>query len=68
MDRAGSSVNIIDRRFVLELASAVVGAREKIEAKEVDAVVLCSGKESSFLVGADIKTEFNYVGVQGHME
>ncbi len=68
MDRPGAEHNIIDRRFALELANAVYGAREKVEAGEVDVLVVCSAKRGSFMAGADIVTELKFIGVQGQME
>lgn len=66
MDRPGLEHNIIDRRFALELARVVGGAKEKVEAGEVDLVVVCSAKKGSFMAGADIETELKFVGLGGH--
>jgi 3-hydroxyacyl-CoA dehydrogenase/enoyl-CoA hydratase/3-hydroxybutyryl-CoA epimerase len=53
IDREGESMNALGRRPTEELAR-IVAAVEGAEAGEVKGLVLMSGKESSFIAGADI--------------
>ena len=65
MDKPGSDHNIIDEAFALDLARAVNCARVRAAGGEINAVVVCSAKKESFLVGADIEVEFKFVGELG---
>jgi 3-hydroxyacyl-CoA dehydrogenase / enoyl-CoA hydratase / 3-hydroxybutyryl-CoA epimerase len=53
IDREGESMNAMGRRPTEELAR-IVSAVEEAQAGEVKGLVLMSGKESSFIAGADI--------------
>jgi 3-hydroxyacyl-CoA dehydrogenase / enoyl-CoA hydratase / 3-hydroxybutyryl-CoA epimerase len=53
LDREGESMNALGRRPTEELEK-IVTAIENAEAGEVKGLVLMSGKESSFIAGADI--------------
>ena len=57
MDRPGAEHNIIDHEFGEELARVVFLLWERVRRGEVDLVVLCSGKERSFMAGADVEFE-----------
>ncbi len=68
LDQPGREHNVIDRALGLQLARAVYLAAEKVEAGEIDLVVVCSGKKGSFVAGADIQSEMKYVGVEGEQK
>lgn len=65
LDRRDSALNIIDRECGYQLGLALYLARQKVEAGEVDLLVVCSGKDKSFMAGADILTELKMVGIEG---
>ena len=65
MDKPGVEHNVIDRQFATDLAKAVFLAREKAKEGEVDIVVLCSAKIRSFLAGAGIQTQMEFIGMAG---
>ena len=66
MNRPGADHNIIDKSFCLAFARIVLTAREKAVRGEVDAVVVCSAKQGSFMAGADIEHELlHYSGPGG---
>jgi len=54
LDRDGESMNSLGRRPIEELEK-IVSTIENAEAGEVRGLVLMSGKESSFIAGADIR-------------
>jgi 3-hydroxyacyl-CoA dehydrogenase/enoyl-CoA hydratase/3-hydroxybutyryl-CoA epimerase len=51
IDRAGSSANALSSEIMLELDACLAGIERNVPA----AVVVCSGKASGFVAGADIK-------------
>ena len=65
LDRPNSDLNILDMEFGEQLSCAVFTARDKALCKEIDLVVVCSGKENSFMAGADIPTQLKMIGVEG---
>ena len=62
-----SSQNVIDRNFALGFGKAVLQLKELAANNEIDMVVICSGKENTFIAGADIKVELKYIGVHGSL-
>lgn len=58
----------MDWQLAYQLEQAMGVAREKVGAGEVDAVVICSAKDKSFMAGADIQTQLNFVGMKGEAE
>ena len=62
-----SSQNVIDHTFALEFGKAVLQLKELTANNEIDMVVICSGKENTFIAGADIKVELKYIGVHGSL-
>lgn len=65
LDKPGSELNIIDIEFGNQLGLALHLAREKAIAGEIDLLVVCSGKDKSFMAGADIMIELKVVGIEG---
>ena len=65
MSSSSSQYNLIDRSFALELGTAVYTAQGLAAAGDIDLLVLCSAKEKSFIAGADIKLELQYIGPRG---
>jgi len=57
LDHQSSAVNIIEEGMGLSLARAVLTAEWYVQNELINAVVLCSGKQHSFLAGADIHYE-----------
>ena len=55
--QSSSAVNIIEEGMGLSLAKAVLIAEWYVKNELISAVVLCSGKQHSFLAGADIHYE-----------
>jgi len=55
--QTSSAVNIIDEGMGLSLARAVLTAEWYVRNEIINAVVLCSGKQQTFLAGADILYE-----------
>lgn len=62
-----SSQNVINRNFALEFGKAVLQLKKLTANNEIDMVVICSGKENTFIAGADIKVELKYIGVHGSL-
>ena len=65
LDRAEGDHNIIDRELARQLGTAVHYAWKKARKGEIDVVVVCSAKKSSFMAGADILYELKFVGLEG---
>lgn len=65
LDRKGLEHNIVDMPFALELLQAVHRAHVLAARGDIDLVVVCSGKNKSFLAGADINHELKFVGSVG---
>ena len=59
-DREGESANSLGRRPILELAAIVERVEAEARAKNVKGLVLLSGKEKGFIVGADIREFENF--------
>jgi 3-hydroxyacyl-CoA dehydrogenase / enoyl-CoA hydratase / 3-hydroxybutyryl-CoA epimerase len=59
LDRPGQSQNTMSRRGTEELAGIIGHAEEQAKVKAIKGLVFISGKESSFIAGADIK-EFDH--------
>ncbi len=55
IDRAGESMNSLGRRPTEELAEIVKWAEDSALKGEIKGLVIMSGKESSFIAGADIR-------------
>lgn len=55
LDRKGESVNSLSRRMIEELAAIIGRAEELARDKSAKGLVLISGKERGFVVGADIR-------------
>ncbi len=68
LDRPEAEHNVLDWQLVYQLEQAVGIAREKVRAGELDVLVVCSAKDKSFLAGADIQTQLNFVGMKGEAE
>ncbi|MBS0252579.1 MAG: enoyl-CoA hydratase/isomerase family protein [Proteobacteria bacterium] len=54
-DREGESMNSLGRRPIEELATIVTHAEVEAEAKKIRGLVIMSGKDRGFIVGADIR-------------
>jgi 3-hydroxyacyl-CoA dehydrogenase/enoyl-CoA hydratase/3-hydroxybutyryl-CoA epimerase len=54
-DREGESANALGRRPLEELGAIVARVEEGARSREIRGLVLMSGKEKSFIVGADIR-------------
>src|SRR5437762_14321856 len=54
-DREGESQNSLDRRAFEELAQIVAKVEEGARSREIIGLVIASGKERGFIVGADIR-------------
>lgn len=54
-DREGESMNSLGRRPIEELAKIVTHAEVDAEAKKIRGLVIMSGKDRGFIVGADIR-------------
>ena len=54
-DRAGETANSLGRRPLEELMAIVAHVEEQAKAKAIAGLVIMSGKEKSFIVGADIR-------------
>lgn len=65
LDTPDSSQNILDRNLGTGLASAIICVKKMVDQGEVDLVVVCSGKEKTFMAGADIKIELKFIGTNG---
>ena len=65
LDTPDSSQNILDRDLGTGLASAIICVKKMVDQGEVDLVVVCSGKEKTFMAGADIKIELEFIGTNG---
>jgi 3-hydroxyacyl-CoA dehydrogenase/enoyl-CoA hydratase/3-hydroxybutyryl-CoA epimerase len=58
IDTPGAPVNTLSREAVMELEAFVARFEELAETRELEGIVLLSGKESGFIAGADI-SEFD---------
>jgi 3-hydroxyacyl-CoA dehydrogenase/enoyl-CoA hydratase/3-hydroxybutyryl-CoA epimerase len=58
IDTPGAPVNTLSREAIMELEAFVARFEELAETRELEGIVLLSGKESGFIAGADI-SEFD---------
>ena len=63
-DREGESANALGRRPIEELQAIVEKVEAEARAKNVRGLVLMSGKERTFIVGADIREFENFTSEQ----
>lgn len=63
-DREGESANSLGRRSIEELQAIIERVEAEARAKTVRGLVIMSGKEKSFIVGADIREFENFTNEQ----
>ena len=62
MNTPDTQYNVINSAFAVELGTAVHTAQGVAAAGDVDLLVLCSAKDKSFVAGADIRQQLQYIG------